>query len=65
MEPEQWFVLKARQPGVSARELAPQYGLEEVRSYVERSRLAIDKLRRWECAEKVVRDAEKFRKIPA
>jgi predicted amidohydrolase len=42
MEGEQWFVLKARRPGVSARELARQYGLEELRDYVNRSRMAID-----------------------
>ena len=28
---EQWFVLKAKRPGVSARELAKQYGMEELR----------------------------------
>ena len=53
MEPEQWFVLKAKRPGVSARELARQYGLEELRHYVERSRAAIDGRRGWEFAEKV------------
>lgn len=49
---EQWFVLKAKRPGVSARALARQYGLEELRHYLERSRLAIDKLRGWEFAGK-------------
>ncbi|MEO6923094.1 MAG: carbon-nitrogen hydrolase family protein, partial [Bryocella sp.] len=34
MELEQWFVLKAKRPGVSARELAHQYGLEELRHYI-------------------------------
>lgn len=52
MEEEQWFVLKAKRPGVSARELARQYGLEELRHYVERSRSAIDRRRGWEFAEK-------------
>jgi predicted amidohydrolase len=42
---EQWFVLKAGRPGVSARGLAQQYGLEELRAYVDRSRRAIDELR--------------------
>jgi predicted amidohydrolase len=42
---EGWFVLKARRPGVSARELARQYGLEEVRHYINRSRCEIDKCR--------------------
>ncbi len=42
---EQWFVLKAKRPGVSARKLAQQYGLEELRSYLSRSRREIDKMR--------------------
>jgi len=42
---EQWFVLKAKRPGVSARALAKQYGLEELRDYLTRSRHAIDKMR--------------------
>src|SRR5205085_1490757 len=42
---EQWFVLKAKRPGVSARALAKQYGLEELRDYLTRSRTAIDKMR--------------------
>jgi hypothetical protein len=45
LEREQWFVLKARRPGVSSRELARQYGLEELNDYVSRSRAAIDALR--------------------
>jgi hypothetical protein len=49
---EQWFVLKAKRPGVSARALARQYGLEELRHYIERSRVAIDKLRGWEFVAK-------------
>lgn len=49
---EQWFVLKAKRPGVSARALAKQYGLEELRHYLERSRVAIDKRRGWEFAGK-------------
>ncbi|MGB6724441.1 MAG: carbon-nitrogen hydrolase family protein [Terracidiphilus sp.] len=48
MKLEQWFVLKAKRPAVSARALAGQYGLEELRHYIERSRVAIDKLRGWE-----------------
>jgi len=42
---EQWFVLRARRPGVSARVLARQYGLEELRDYLTRSRRAIDAMR--------------------
>ena len=45
MEREKWFVLKAKKPGVSARELARQYGLEELRDYIERSRQEIDQMR--------------------
>lgn len=54
MELEQWFVLKAKKPGVSARELASQYGMEDLRQYIDRSRLEIDKRRGWEFAEKVL-----------
>ena len=42
LELEQWFVLKACSPGSSARDLARQYGLEELRDYVNRSRRGID-----------------------
>ncbi len=42
---EQWFVLRAKRPGVSARALAKQYGLEELRDYKARSRQAIDRIR--------------------
>ena len=42
---EQWFVLKAKRAGVSARELARQYGMEELRPYINRSRCEIDKCR--------------------
>jgi predicted amidohydrolase len=45
MEREQWFVLQATQPGVSARALAKQYGLEELRDYLSRSRRQIDQRR--------------------
>jgi predicted amidohydrolase len=45
MEREQWFVLKAKRSGVSARDLARQYGMEELRDYVDRSRREIDKRR--------------------
>jgi len=42
---EAWFVLKARRPGVSARALAREYGLEELREYIARSRREIDAMR--------------------
>jgi predicted amidohydrolase len=51
---EQWFVLRAARPGVSARELARAYGLEELRHYLDRSRVAIDQRRGWEFAEETV-----------
>lgn len=47
---EGWFVLKARRPGVSARELARQYDLEELRHYLNRSQCEIDKCRGFEFA---------------
>lgn len=50
---EQWIVLRARRPGVSARALAREYGLEELRDYINRSRREIDRLRGYEFAEKV------------
>ena len=52
MKLESWFVLKAKRPGVSARALARQYGLEELRHYIQLSRVAIDKLRGWEFSGK-------------
>lgn len=42
---EQWIILKAKRPGVSARALARQYGMEELRDYINRSRRDIDKMR--------------------
>ncbi|MBV7337377.1 carbon-nitrogen hydrolase family protein, partial [Chloroflexi bacterium TSY] len=45
LEREQWFVLKAKHPGVSARVLAREYGLEELRDYLNRSREEIDRMR--------------------
>ena len=45
MPREEWFVLEARRPGVSARQLAREYGLEELRAYKDRSRVGIDRLR--------------------
>jgi hypothetical protein len=42
---EQWFILKAKRPGVSARDLAREYGLEELRDYIDRSRRHLASLR--------------------
>jgi predicted amidohydrolase len=47
---EGWFVLKAKRPGVSARKLAADYGLEDLRHYINRSQCEIDKCRGWEFA---------------
>ena len=54
MQLEQWFVLRAKRPGVSARELAKQYGLEELRHYLDRSRRSIDERRGWRYEAKVL-----------
>ena len=55
---EDWFVLKAKRPGVSARELARSYGLVEKRDLVTRSRSLIDKRRGWVFAEKVLEQSQ-------
>jgi predicted amidohydrolase/predicted dehydrogenase len=47
LDREQWFVLEATRPGVSARQMARQYGLEELRDYLNRSRREIDRKRGW------------------
>ncbi|MGI0133876.1 MAG: carbon-nitrogen hydrolase family protein [Candidatus Micrarchaeaceae archaeon] len=47
---EGWFVLKAKRPGISCRDLARQYGLEELRHYINRAQCNIDKYRGWEFA---------------
>ena len=54
LEREQWFVLRATRPGVSARALARAYGLEELRDYIARSRRGIDALRGWAFAGKTL-----------
>jgi len=50
---EEWFVVRAKQPDVSARKLAQEYGLEELRHYIDRSRKAIDAMRGWRFAYRV------------
>lgn len=52
LDREQWFVLAATKPGVSARALAKQYGLEELRDYLSRSRREINRKRGWAFGEK-------------
>lgn len=53
LDREQWFVLKSIIPGISARELAHEYGMEELRDYKSRSRMAIDEMRRQQQLEQV------------
>jgi predicted amidohydrolase len=52
LDRERWFVLQARRPGVSARALAKQYGMEELRDYINRSRRELDAMRGWAFSEK-------------
>lgn len=59
LDREAWFVLRARRPGVSVRELAHKYGLEELRAYIDRSRHEIDKMRGFAFAERAIQTAEK------
>jgi predicted amidohydrolase len=52
MPREEWFVLEAKRKGVSARRLAREYGLEELRDYKDRSRAGIDALRGFSFSQK-------------
>jgi hypothetical protein len=45
---EGWFVLRAKHPGASAKELAKQYEMETLRHYLNRSQCEIDKCRGYE-----------------
>jgi hypothetical protein len=58
LEREEWFVLKAKRPGVSARALARTYGLEEHRDLIAQCRLSIDKRRGWDFAAKVAQRSD-------
>ena len=49
---EQWFILRATKAGVSARQLAKEYGLEELSDYQNRSRKEINNKRGFGFAEK-------------
>jgi predicted amidohydrolase len=53
LEREAWFVLRSRRPGVSTRDLARKYGLEELREYIDRSRREIDAMRGYSFAERM------------
>ena len=52
MPREQWFVLKCKKPGVSARDLAKKFGMEELSDYQNRSRTEIDKRRGYSFTQK-------------
>jgi predicted amidohydrolase len=53
MPREQWFVLRAKKPGISARQLAKLFGLEELTVYQDRSRMEIDKKRGFSFTKKL------------
>jgi predicted amidohydrolase len=53
MPREQWFILRARKPGESARKMAKDYGLEELVVYQNRSREEIDRRRGYSFTEKL------------
>jgi Carbon-nitrogen hydrolase len=53
MPREQWFVLRAKKPGISARELAKKFGMEELTDYQDRSRREIDKKRSFSFTKKL------------
>ncbi len=53
MPREQWFVLKCKKPGVSARTLARKIGMEELSDYQSRSRTEIDKRRGYSFTQKI------------
>ncbi len=49
---EEWFVLKAKRAGVSARTLAGRYGLEPLLDYFDRSRKGLNDIRGFDFSEK-------------
>ena len=53
LDREQWFVLRSKKPGVSARDLAKQFELEELTDYQDRSRSEIDIKRGFNFAKKM------------
>ncbi|NUM54761.1 MAG: carbon-nitrogen hydrolase family protein [Candidatus Hydrogenedentes bacterium] len=54
LDKEQWFVLRSTKPGASARALAKEYGMTELRDYKSASRKKIDAMRQ----ENVARSAK-------
>jgi len=63
MPREEWFVLRAARPGVSARSLGREYGLEELRPYKDRSRIGVDAIRGFSFSERY--GGYPGRKVPA
>ncbi len=63
MPREEWFVLKAARPGVSARSLGRDYGLEELRVYKDRSRVGVDAIRGFSFSDRY--GGYPGRKVPA
>ncbi len=53
MPREQWFILRAKKPGISARLLAKKFGMEELTDYQDRSRREIDKKRGFSFTKKL------------
>ena len=53
MSREQWFVLRAKKPGISARLLAKKFEMEELMDYQDRSRKEIDKKRGFNFTKKL------------
>jgi hypothetical protein len=54
MEREDWFVLRAKRPGVSSREIAANYGLVEKAELVRRARKLDDERRGWAFSQRVL-----------
>jgi len=46
MKREGWFTLRAKKPGISAREVAKKYNLEELSAYKMRSEKELDEMRK-------------------
>ncbi len=52
LDREQWFILRAKKPGVSARELSKKFEMEELVDFQDRSRREIDKKRGFDFTKK-------------
>lgn len=55
MEREQWFTLRSLDPDISVQQLADAYGMEDLRSYKERSAKEIDRMRGFPFVDKTIR----------